>query len=186
MREATQNEILKLKPVMMTGDYNQCVAGGFAAFVEGRTTTYNDIDIFKNNGANIRSGIRFIEDYNDAKIRKIFNNGTYQTISMHYDGWICRNKKMMQERFAKWVLKDFDLIDCKVAYYAVEGKYYYLRHNIEYCKKHVLALQHYRMRKYNTRVKIPKSLKWLALTELKTHYNEIDIENFINKIDIDF
>jgi hypothetical protein len=190
MREATQEEILKLKPVLMRdgyGDgYEQCVAGGFAAFVEGQTTTYDDIDIFKNNGANIRSEFRFIDDYNDAKIRRIINNGPYQFISMYYNGWITRDKKNMQERFAKMVLKDFDLIDCKVAYYFVDGKYYYLRHNIEYCKKHVLGLTHQRMRKYNTRAKTPKSLKWLALTELKTHYNECDVKKFINKIDIDF
>jgi len=186
MREATQEEILKLKPVLLRASCEQCVAGGFAAFVEGLTTTYDDIDLLKNNGANIPSEFRFIEDYNDGKIRRIINTGAYQIISMHYDGWITGDKKNMQERFAKMVLKDFDLTDCKVAYYIVDDKYYYLRHNIEYCKKHVLGLKHRRMRKYNTRAKTPKSLKWLALTELKTHYDEYDVEKFINKIDIDF
>jgi hypothetical protein len=186
MREATQEEILKLKPVIMTGYHNQCVAGGFAAFVEGLTNTYDDIDIFKNDGANIQARGRLRENYNDAKIRRILNNGAYQTISMNYDGWISKDKRAMQEEYAKWVLTDFDLLDCKVAYYFFRDKYYYIRHNVEYCKNDIIGLQHNRMRKYNTRVKTPKSLKWLALTELKTHYHQADVENFINKIDIDF
>lgn len=185
MREATQKEVLQLKPVLMRGTNEQCIAGGFAAFVEGRTTTYDDIDIFKNNGSNIRSQV-LTDGYNDVQIRRIINNHPYQIICMHYDGKITKDRKDMQERFAKMVLKGFDLIDCKVAYYIVDGKYYYIRHNIEYCKKHVLGLRHRRMRKYNIRAKTPKSLKWLALTELKTHYNKCDVEKFINKIDIDF
>jgi hypothetical protein len=183
-REATPEEILKLKPVMMnTFDY-QCVAGGFAAYVEGVTTTYDDIDIFKNNGVKVRRGI--VEPYKDMKITRILNNGAYQTISMIYDGWFSKDRKEMQERFAKWVLQDFDLIECKVAYYYYKGKYYYIRQNVEYCKQNVLALQSGRMRKYNARAKTPKSLKWLALTEVKTHYDKSDVETFINKIDIEF
>jgi len=103
-----------------------------------------------------------------------------------YSGWIARAEPARSINFAKFVLKEFDLRECKVAYYKVGNTYFHIRHNVDYTKKQVLNFSASRMKKYNSRVKTPNSLKWLCMTEIKTHYDSDDVEKFINKIDITF
>lgn len=201
-REATDKEILKLKPLNMLfhNEFQMCVAGGFAAWVEGITTTYGDIDFFLNDGQNRKRVHDYGADYKDKRIISIINSGVNQFISMSYEGWLSCNKFDMRIKFAKWVLEGFDIKECKVAYFFCpeEMKYYYIRNNDEYTQETLLAINSRRMLKYIRRVRNPPSLKYLSLAAVKQnhirkrlfvqvqnkYYYIVDYKNFINNMGI--
>lgn len=113
------------------------VAGGFAAFVAGRTNRYNDVDIYTFPGTEMATG-RFIEK-KDGKSNFIF---------------MCSPPP--REVYAHWVLMDFDMDICAVAYYLdIDQKVYRVERysSINYTADNVLLLQksYNRLLKYRER-----------------------------------
>lgn len=183
IRKATEREILFLKPIPFNRLYSQCVAGGYAAYVEGTTTTYGDIDVFKNDGANMPQNRNSYNGMSSIRNIKQFNH--YQSMSMLFDGWLTPDPLKNNIEFAKYVINGFDLKESKVAYFQ-NDTYYYIRQNYEYCKRDICRLRPDRMFKWNKRMKTPNSLKYLSLAHVKKNYDPSDFKSFINKIDITF
>lgn len=191
IREATNEEILKIKPVLyeITSPISDgiCVAGGYAAWVEGVTNYYDDIDIFLETH-------EYVTDentpYNSKKhiVRVVDYEPHFQLIYCNFKDWIAPDKSTNKMRFIKNLLRSFDIDLCRVAYYFDEekDKVMYIRHFSEYLTYKVLKMCPIRMHKYNRRSNSVISLKWLALTKTLKVYNRYDVEEFINKISIMF
>jgi hypothetical protein len=186
----SNDEILKLKSLHVLRKHDvdgpvplrqlhvvSIVAGGYAAWVDGRTNFYDDIDIFTTD--RIWHMRRSEQPYNG--IFDISESGSYQfirTINEHH-GIV---------NYAKEILKGFDLQDCCVAYgWCRQQKVYFkVTRRIDYTHQNILKLKASRMKKYNKRSTTVKPLKWLALTAVKEHVVKEDFADFIKDIDIAF
>lgn len=155
------------------------VAGGYAAYAAGHTTTYSDIDIWTNRKRVKRTLFYEDDEYEGLGIQQIRNEYSYQFITTTYSSNNLQNYMQM-------ILSKFDLEDCCFAFAKLEGKYYKLRRFIKYSINDIYHMKGKRMKLYNDRIKTVKSLKWLALTSLKSHYENDDIYNFIKNYNILF
>ena len=186
--DASERETNLLKPVtgiMKNNEFTfkkcrfKCVAGGFAAHVDERTFTYNDIDMFK---TPFSTTMRFRSEYPNSNIVKIENETPYQFIYVNYD------TKTIQE-FMEKCLSTFDLQECCVAYgFQVEPipKFVKCIRQVEYTKNDICKLDVKRMKKYSKRSKKVTSLKWLSLIVVKDNIKESELRDFLNPIEIIF
>lgn len=189
--EPTEEELKRLKPIK---DLDQSmtwkvrgepkhrwyiVAGGYAAYVDGRTNDYTDIDIYHTKKERYVRRLVYL-DYPDKGIQHIVNDSPYQYIEMNYE-------HPTINLFMEKILLGFDLKECCVAY-AKTGKdrYIKLTRNKEYTKNDILKLNPDRMAKYNKRNTKVVSLAWLSLTSVKKHYHYKDVEKLLDCIDIQF
>lgn len=192
--EASAEEVLKLKPLAdlklnilrghprgLTRYY--FVAGGFAAFVNGRTNTYDDIDIYTT--ASYRPRRLTYLEYPDRDIDYIDDKYPYQ--------YIHSSKKYSSiQDYVKAILHNFDLDLCAVAYWLETCcskecmKYYKCERKKDLVAKDVLKFSPKRIEKYATRIKTPFTLKLLALNSVLKNYDINDVAKYLNKIDMSF
>lgn len=197
--EASPEEVLKLKPVadlklnINSGHprgYTRYyfVAGGFAAYVAGRTTTYDDIDVYTNAGYRPRR-LTFLE-YPGCDIDYIDNKYPYQYIHT------VREFKNVQE-YMMAILKNFDIDLCAIAYCLdvkwndtpedrKKRKYYKMERKKDLCLSDVMKFSPKRIQKYASRVKTPFNLKFLALSTVLDVYDKNDVFKYLNKISMSF
>lgn len=189
MRKATPQEILKLKPLNLESKLHfnnyYFVGGGYAAYVEGVTNFYNDIDIFRRERHYFDTDDDFniletneVMEYGNQNIKEVLNSLQYQYITMKYDGWFATSSINNFIYFIVSVLENFDLNECKVAYFFCYedlkknlGSYYYLRlKDTKYDVPTAINLPVKRMKKYIERsTKVP-NLKYLALCAAKERW----------------
>lgn len=184
LREATEDEINLLKTIIFINGFNDgVVAGGYAAWVNGLTTSYSDIDCyFKETRLMMRSRLQ----YNFTTVNRIENDGFYQRIfTIYKEEWLGVSDSTNKQLFLEFILRGFDLPICKVGYYYAknEKKFMCMTMKQKINNKKVLALCTERMIKYNKRCKQIPSLKWLAITACKQHKVE-DLKEFIKSINI--
>ena len=187
IRECTADEILKLKPLCNEAGLlnNRVVAGGFAAWVAGRTTTYNDIDLFRRGIAYAMFHGNVNYDNSSSHILRIQNNGQYQVMTVKYDGPLAVTDRRMKELLLTFILKKFDMPVCRIGYFYdtanknfVCVELYQMLNN-----KQVLKLIPERMERYNRRMKTPNSLQWLSATACKKQKISL-FKDFIKSINI--
>lgn len=196
--EASADEILKLKPLMDLRDGTilgghpsgftryYFVSGGFAAYVAGRTNTYDDIDIYTD-AKHMPRRLTYL-DYPDIDIDYIYNKYPFQYIHT------TRKHPSIQE-YIKTTLSHYDMDLCAVAYWypgrfgVVKDrplKYYKCERKKDLAAKDVIRFSPKRIRKYASRVKTPFNLKLLSLSSVLEFYDLNDVNKYLNKIDLSF
>lgn len=186
IRDASEEESKILKSIIyLCGFHTGVVAGGYAAWVNGVTNSYNDIDLFFK-----ESRYRFFttrsRSYRFANINRIERDGFYEQIFINYEEeWLGISEHASLQLFLKHILKGFDIPECKVGYYynKVEKKFVCVKLQTQLNNEAVLALNVDRMIRYNKRCKNVPTLKWLAVTACKKH-NVENLKSFIQSINI--
>lgn len=165
VRSATPEEVLKLKSLTYLDDTVEStskyamVSGGFAAWVNGRTTTYDDIDIFCTRlPAGLPRRIPYEEDYQHFTVQSC---GIYQFVTWMYDNKLHKNA----DDFFTEILDSFDLDICRVGYFRrhPSKKYYCIERTAKARARNLWRQRPDRFRKYSKRVKSPFKLFELAL-----------------------
>lgn len=147
------------------------VAGGYAAFVEGRTFDYKDIDIFTNS-----PGFRrrlFNDDYNGRQFH-IENKPPYQYIYTNF------RREFNIKEYMEEILQGFDMDICSIAYTRLNDEYIKCVRIKPWTKRSVLKVKPERFFRYAKRSKNVNKLKHLALftflknatPEEKNYFNE--------------
>ena len=196
--EASAEEVLKLKPLSGLQDNiieghphgvtrYYFVSGGFAAYVAGRTTTYDDIDIYTTVNF-CRRRLTYFR-YPDNDINYIDNKYPFQFIHVS-------NKYDSIQDFVKTTLSKYDMDLCAVAYWfhgvwnrdvnEKELKYYKCERRKDLTCKDVMRFSPKRITKYASRVKTPFSLKLLSLSSVLECYDLKDLSKFFNKVQMSF
>lgn len=167
IRSATSEEVLKLKSLPFLKDTDErfqryyMVAGGYAAWVAGRTTTYGDIDIFcsKHPESFVRQ-LMYEEEYPNFTV---YSRGNYQFILWMFDRTLHTNADI----FFSEILDSFDMDVCRVGYFRRNDslKYYCIERTSEPKRRNLWKHSVTRFKKYSKRVKVPFSLFDLALNE---------------------
>lgn len=184
VRKVTPEENLKLKPL----NHNEgirgfsVVAGGFAAWVAGDISTYDDIDIFYESTSTLE------QEVYAGNIARVEQSGSYQFLGVKCDGVDNSNANAYKENLLKHILKGFDMPICRVGYYYNNKKnsFYCVRLLQRLNNSEIMEIAPERMKKYNNRVvKRPNSLQWLALTVCRLERLP-NIENFVKNLEIIF
>lgn len=189
--EASDNEIKLLKPLTNILDKSMIkirngeiyferlyfVAGGYAAYVAGKTNTYDDIDIYTNATYHVRR--LTYDEYPDRMIKYIANKYPYQFIHIG-------EKFGDIQKFVKKVLYGFDLDICSIAYWLDGGKFFKMERIKDMTAKDLIRIRPDRLDKYIKRSKFATSLKLQSLKILLNYFDLNDVNILLNKIDMKF
>lgn len=175
IRKASGSEVLKLKNLMFLDQtVNRkyfMVAGGYAAWVAGRTNTYNDVDIFCSERP---QGVPRKLLYDEYEHFQVQDYGNYQFVLWNASTPLNYAPPMENElSYFGDILDTFDLDVCRIGYFKVLEAglirrkygmtYYCIERNDNWRKRNLWKHNCPRFTKYSARVKTPFTLFELAL-----------------------
>lgn len=175
----SKEEIQKLKPIVdfrLNVDNRRIrrfyiVAGGYAAYVAGRTFDYDDIDIFTNSP----NFGRYREHQYNPRFH-IVDKPPYQYIHTNFPGVNSIG------HYIEDILGGFDLDICSVAYTFFNNAYMKVERIRPLNKHTILKIKPDRFFKYAKRAKNVNSLKHLSLFTFLKHGKENERKYFNNVI----
>jgi hypothetical protein len=184
----TKEEIQLLKPIIdfrlnvqfnvprIVNRNNFCryyiVAGGYAAFVAGKTNDYGDIDIFTSSPPQFRRNL--FNAYEDGF--QLVDKPPYQYIHTNFK---CN---LTIREYMEEILMGFDLDICSVAYTRLNDEYIKVERKKPLNKNTIMKIKPDRFFKYAKRQKNVNSLKHLALFTFLKHAKPDEKEYFNNTI----
>lgn len=160
------------------------IAGGYAAWLDRRTNSYDDIDIYTTEPVPHSAGLRYNEYDTSGDDFVVIDKYPYQY--MHYN-WLKTNSNQSIKTFMSDILSKFDMDICAVAYTKMRNEWIKCVRIKPQTKESFLKIKPKRFLKYAKRQRNVTCLKHLALFTLLGMGNKQDLKYFHDNLaHIDF